>query len=76
MISNQTRKRRLGLLRRRLGHLDDRIEARDSYPGDSYDVAEAYALEWAISCLDEAMRNGLISQLEVELPRQLEEYDE
>lgn len=68
MITAQTRKRRIRLLQRRLDYLDKKIGEQDpGYKGDSYDVAEAYALEWAIACLQLAIEQGLIEGLEVTL---------
>lgn len=58
-------------LRRRLDHLDRRIDARPGgYSGDSYDVAEAFALQWAMHVTAAAIETGQVYALE---ERELEE---
>lgn len=59
------RKKRLQTLRRRVDFLDKRIEASPGgYSGDSYDVAEAYALEWVLQVTAAAMETGQVYDLE------------
>ncbi len=45
---------RIRILERRLTHLERRLEDRHGdYSGSVYDVAEADALRWALTCLRE-----------------------
>lgn len=64
-MSGINRKKRLKLLRRRIDFLDRRIaESPQGYKGDSYDVAEAFALEWVLQVTAAAMDVGSIYALE------------
>lgn len=68
MSISKTRRRRVALLQRRLRHLDERITTRsEGYAGSSYDIAEAYALKWAIAVCTKAIDVGLIKDLEPNL---------
>lgn len=68
MSVGQRRKKRVAVLERRLEFLDERINSRVERVGfsgkESWDVAEAYALEWALGIARKAIETGQIDDLE------------